>query len=112
MPLLLKYSFHRETIFFVNLGVYAGRLLGQYTVFEEFDYKRDDTHLNNRWDFGLVGGFGGEYPINDYLYWTFDVRYSRGLVNISKVPVIDDGKIQTQAFSVLLGLSVQFPGKR
>jgi hypothetical protein len=107
LPVLVRYSFGEQIRIFVNAGPYMGYLLqqnnkissdlvGPSSYSSKTDYKSTD--------FGVAAGFGMTAQINSKLSYTVELRNNLGLKNISVFPVVNDGKIQTNALNLLVGL--------
>lgn len=57
---------------------------------------------------GLHAGIGMAFRISERLSLTRGSRYVKGLMNISALPMINDGSIRTHAVSLLVGCSYRF----
>ena len=75
-------------------------------AFNEFPRRSfDDTDNYERFDVGLVTGFGTQIPIKEKLLLTFEIRNNLGLYNTSEVPVSNDGTIKTNSTNLLIGFA-------
>jgi hypothetical protein len=112
IPLLTKLTFGNTTKFFADIGPSLGYLIKQTTVTDSFgQYPKktiDETDLFKKIDIGLIYGIGAERPINEWLSLSIEVRNNRGLNNISKRGVVNDGSIKTNSFNFLVGASYKF----
>ena len=64
------------------------------------------------WSAPWVPGLGLEFAfrLSDRLRLTAETRYDKGLLNISALPVVDDGSIRTGAACLLIGLGYRLGG--
>lgn len=111
VPVLFQIKFGEAPRFFANIGLYAGYLLPS----TQNDYYFHDI------DFGSVLGLGMDVPISDKFGFTFEIRNSLGLVNISKNttylnthgdPVTEIGARYTNSTSILVGFTYTFTRNR
>ena len=110
LPILVRYHFGEQIRFFVNAGPYVGYLLQQNNKISSdlvgpssYSSKADFKSL----DYGISAGFGMTAQINSKLSYTVELRNNLGLYNLSALPVIDNGKVQTNALNLLVGLRYQ-----
>ncbi|HET6995635.1 MAG TPA: porin family protein, partial [Chitinophagaceae bacterium] len=104
LPLLARASFGKKYRFFINAGPYIGYLIGQADVTQtNNDPKviRKNIAYFDKADLGLSGGAGVEIPLKRYVL-SFEIRDNFGLSNISKLPVINNGTIKTNALNLLI----------
>ncbi|MCU0433802.1 MAG: PorT family protein [Bacteroidia bacterium] len=115
VPLLLRANFGKKINWFVNAGPYAGFLIKQTDYTEAInnipENTADLTEFFKKNDFGISFGAGIHYPLNDNLTLSFEARNNLGLVNISDLPLIGGGEINTNALNFLFGFHYKL-GKR
>ncbi len=110
-PLMARYAFGQATRFSVGLGPYAGMLLQAQ---ERWSGEGLEGGTNDRtddlepWDFGLSASVGAAWSLGGNLWLNAEVRYDKGLTNISALPVMNDGEVRTNAVSLLVGCSYRF----
>lgn len=110
-PLMARATFGKSTRFSVGLGPYAGMLLQAQ---ERWSGEGLEGGANDRtddlepWDFGLSASAGAAWSLGGNLWLNAEVRYDKGLTDISALPVVDDGSIRTNAVSLLVGCSYRF----
>ncbi len=91
---------------FVNVGPYMGMLLSQSTVRDGITSATIDNSSNyKKTDLGLSVGIGFEYPLKNKFGLSFEVRNNLGLVNISNIPLYNDGSIMTNSTNFLFGFA-------
>ncbi len=112
LPLLTRVTFGNDFRFYLNGGPYLGYLIRHKEIQEEFTIfpriEGDRTGHFKRIDLGLTLGMGISYQLIEELSLGFDVRSNIGLLNISKLPVFNNGSIQNLSFSALLGAFYHF----
>ena len=111
VPLLLRATFGQNFKYFINLGSYGGYALEQTATIEtpsQPDQEMDESELLKPYDFGFSAGAGVSYPVSQKLELSLELRNNLGLVNISEVPVFQDGSIKTNALNLLVGLAYKF----
>lgn len=108
VPLLVRATFGEKIKYFVNAGMYAGYLTGITNV----DHNSNDLFLApaNRvdfkdLDFGATAGLGVIFPVTEKISLSAEIRDNLGLANISKVKVINDGTVKTNAANLLVGMN-------
>ena len=109
LPLLCRLTFGKKINFYVNAGPYLGYLLKQKNITEAFgEYPKTETdNIDNfeRLDFGLTTGLGMNFPIQEKLLLSVEIRNNLGLTNISSLPVVNDGSIKTNSTNLLIGIA-------
>ncbi len=110
MPVLVQASFGNKARLLVGVGPYAGVLLRSRQSFgdESAFPTQDNTEDLEQWDMGISASLGGAFPLGEALSIQIEVRYDKGLTNISALPVVDDGSIRTNAVCLLVGCSYRF----
>jgi hypothetical protein len=114
LPVLLRYHFGKQNLFFVNAGPYLGYLLRQNNkvkseLFPNYSYS--DIAYFKQLDAGVTAGFGMNIPLNEVLVLSVECRDNLGVSNISKLPVVDGGKNQTNSINFLFGMHYQLRNK-
>lgn len=110
VPVMAQASFGSKARLLVGCGPYAGLLLRSRQSFgdEAVLPSYDNTDDLKQWDIGLSASLGGAFPLSPAVALQAEVRYDKGLSNISALPVIDDGSIRTNAVSLLVGCGYRF----
>jgi len=111
IPLLVRATFGKRVLFFVNAGPYLGYLLKQADVSKGENVpktRNDNTSSFKRFDFGVSAGFGLLVPIEQNFALSFEARDNVGFYNVSDVPVINGGSIETVATNFLFGFVYKF----
>jgi len=108
VPLLLRAGFGKKYKVFANVGPYVSFLAGTSQVEGRNNlpagfYQPDPVFLKDV-DFGLTGGVGFLAPLSEKLSLSVELRDNLGLKNISSTPVVNAGKIQTNALNLLVGI--------
>jgi hypothetical protein len=114
-PLMARYAFGQATRFSVGLGPYAGMLLQAKETWSGTGLQGGDVDRTDDlepWDFGLSASASAAWSLGGNLWINAEVRYDKGLTNISALPVVDDGSIRTNAVSLLVGCSYRFGSTR
>jgi hypothetical protein len=114
VPLMLRASFGSRARLVVGAGPYVGMLLrAQQSFGDEGRFPTvDNTDNLKQWDMGISASLGGVFPLNDAFALQTEIRYDKGLTNISALPLVDDGSIRTNAVSLLVGCSYRFGSTR
>ncbi len=110
IPLMLRASFGNKARLVVGAGPYAGMLLRSRQSFgDEREFPTvDNTDDLKQWDMGISASLGGAFPLSDAFVLQAEVRYDKGLTNISALALMDDGSIRTNAVCLMLGCSYRF----
>jgi hypothetical protein len=114
-PLMARYAFGQATRFSVGLGPYAGMLLQAKETWSGTGLQGGDVDRTDDlepWDFGLSASASAAWSLGGNLWINAEVRYDKGLTNISALPLLDDGSIRTNAVSLLVGCSYRFGSTR
>lgn len=101
LPVLLKHEFGNSNKFFVNGGPYFGLLLNA-KIKGEGSQSDDLTSFYKKVDFGFSIGIGTKFHLDEKNDLSIEIRENYGLINISDVPVIDDGSIKTNSLNLIL----------
>ena len=109
IPLLVRATFGNRLNYFVNAGGYIGLLQKQVehtNGFENYpETNREQTSNFNSSEFGLSLGVGLSYKFKVPVSLSLEVRDNLGLTDTSKIPVISNGTIKTNAVNILIGVS-------
>ncbi len=107
-PLAVSFSTKGRLKWYFDVGGYLGYLLRQKntassSVANISKQTEDFTDDAKRIDLGLSAGFGLNIPIGER--WLFDVglKGNLGLVNTSKLPIVNDGKVRTNSAGLQIG---------
>ncbi|MEL1246213.1 porin family protein [Flavobacterium sp. DGU11] len=103
VPLNLKYYIGPSRKFYINGGVFAGFFLDN-TLRVDGDKTEDESGngIFKEFDFGLNLGLGMRVPIDEKNDLNIELRDNLGLVNISDVPVIDNGTVKTNSVNLIV----------
>ena len=112
IPVMLRASFGSKARLLVGLGPYAGFLIKSQYLFTGVGTfpSIETTDDHTAWDAGVSASVGGSIHLGAKLSLQAEVRYDKGLTNISALPVIDDGSIRTNAVAFLVGCGYLFGG--
>ncbi len=112
IPVMLRASFGSKARLHVGLGPYAGYLIKSQLLTTGYGNDRsiETTDDHKAWDLGISASLGGSIPLGERLSLQAEVRYDKGLTNISALPLIDDGIIRTNAVALLVGCGYLFGG--
>ena len=103
LPILVRFSFGNKVKYFINGGPYLGYLLSQTFVIKGDNYKTntiENTSSYNSLDAGISLGTGLQYPINEKLYFSSEIRGNLGL--LSTLPKVDT---KVNSVNLLLGIA-------
>lgn len=103
VPLDLKYYLDPAKKFYVNGGLFAGFYLDN-TLKVDGDKVEDESgdDIFKTLDFGLNLGLGMRIPLDNKNDLNIELRDNLGLVNISDVPVMDDGTVKTNSVNLIV----------
>ncbi|QQR84993.1 MAG: PorT family protein [Flavobacteriales bacterium] len=109
IPLMLRFGFGEKVRVTAGAGGYAGVLMSGQLTSKGFDLA-DQTVTDDfeNLDLGICASIAGSFPLGAHFGLNTEVRYDKGLTNISALPVVDDGSIRTNAVSLLVGCSYRF----
>lgn len=109
VPLMVRYGFGEKFRVSAGAGAYAGVLASARYTTSDFDFP-DQTTTDDyeALDIGLCASVSGALALGGHMGVSAEVRYDKGLTNISALPVVDDGSIRTNAVCLLLGWSYRF----
>jgi hypothetical protein len=116
IPVLLRATFGKRINYFINAGPYVGILLKQTTHEDAFNALQennfDGSQYYHKADFGLSGGLGFSYSVQQNFSISFEVRENLGLINTSAVAVYNRGSIKTNSFNILLGVNYKLKKRK
>jgi len=113
LPVLFRINIGNQIKFFVNVGPYFGLLLQEKEI-GKVPGKDKITVLrywNKQFDMGMSLGIGVLFPIISRYAISLEYRDNLGLINISKLPVYNNGTIKTNSINLLLGFAIKIGGK-
>ena len=107
LPILMRAHVGKKKKFFIDAGTYFGYLLSQKTktVFSGSTNVSNDNDLYKKLDFGLAYGIGYAKTISRNKTLGIELRNNMGLMNVSKTDVVNNGKIKTNAFLLMMEYS-------
>jgi Outer membrane protein beta-barrel domain len=109
VPIALRKHFGRKKVFFINAGAFFGYLLKQNEIITGTPpLQPSNTNNTNRFkhvDFGVSGGLGLLLALNSTTELSVEIRNNLGLQNLSKLPVINNDAIKSNATYLLIGLN-------
>ncbi len=112
VPLLVRYSFGSKVKFMVNAGPYLGFLLKgteRTGAIGSFPERTTDRTANfTQQDVGLSLGLGPTLSMGDHIRISLEVRATLGLLNVSAIPVVENGSIKTSSAALLVGAAYVF----
>jgi hypothetical protein len=107
IPVQYGFRFGKTINYEAAIGVYAALLLKQEskTEFAQFVDERDETDLYKSFDFGASVSFSAYVPVGESLHLKLGVTDNLGVVNVSDVPVADDGTIKHNSLALVAGIN-------
>ncbi len=109
VPLMLHGGVGEKFRLSAGVGGYAGVLMSARSKSEVFALSGStSTEDFDRLDLGLCMSVCGALALNAMVRLSAEVRYDKGLTNISALPVVNDGSIRTNAVCLLLGCNFSF----
>jgi len=110
---MLKYTLGTNKLrYFGNLGGYLGFLTKARNVLVGYEGQSKDDGLitegNQNIDFGISGGLGLQYALNNRISLELEIRNNLGLYNISKLPIHNDGTNKLNSTNLLIGVNYGF----
>lgn len=108
-PLMVCLGFGQQVRISAGVGGYVGMLMSAQQITKGFNIP-DVTTTDNfePVDLGVTTSVLVDLPLRERFALNAEVRYDKGLSNISALPVVDGGSIRTNAVSLLLGCSYRF----
>lgn len=111
LPVLIRAGFGNKVKYFVNAGPFLGYLMKHEIITKAAGYPtltNEYTNYYKQFDAGITAGLGVTIPIKEKIYISCEIRNNLGFLNISKVPVVNDGTIKTNSTNLLVGLAYKF----
>lgn len=117
LPLLLRGTMGNNFRLFVEAGGYYGLLLDK----SQWIRNRSDGGTDvesaymgdfKNYDIGVVAGAGAEVLAGSNMSFSFTVRNNIGLVNISTLPIANDGTIQHFSTNFLFGMAYKLAPRK
>ncbi len=112
IPLLIKASTGRRNKFFVNAGPFAGILLSNKTIINEYAgnpaVEMDNTDSTNSTDFGISLRAGVEVYVGRNNSLSLELRENFGFTNISKSKEPGAPEIKTNTFNFVIAYAFKF----
>lgn len=108
LPVLVRATFGKRVLYFVNAGPYFGYLIKQTSVSKGDNVPTtttDNTFRDKRFDTGISTGLGLSIPIKTKFAVSFEIRNNLGLCNVSSVSVANNGTIKTNSTNFLFGFT-------
>ena len=108
LPILLRSSIGKKRNFFIAVGPYLGYLLSHNikVVGSSINNSSNNTDGFKKIDIGLTNSIGVDFPINKRKSFSMELRNNIGLKNISKIGVVNDGKIKTNSLNLILSYNI------
>lgn len=108
-PLMLRIGFGRRWRVNAGVGGYAAMLMSAKLTSKGSDIPEQAvTDDFERFDLGICASVGGSLVLGERFGLNAEVRYEKGLTNISALPVVGDGSIRTNAVCLLMGCGYRF----
>lgn len=102
IPLNAKYYVGKQNSFFVNGGIYTAIFINSKT-----NFGGNEKGLFNALDFGVNLGIGKKIKLNEKVILNIEIKDNYGLVNISKLPVHNNGTVKANSFNLLLNWEIK-----
>lgn len=117
VPFMITFSMGREgrVKFYECIGPYFGVLVNQFTQRKEINGATtgiNEISKYQRFDVGLILGFGIEIPFKQKFYLNFEFRQNIGLFNINKAAFPNGSIVQTNSSNLSVGFSYRFAKKK
>lgn len=107
IPLLFRFDFFKKNSLqaFVNGGPYTSYLISSKL---KYPYREEDLiNSTRRFDAGLVAGAGTSIAFNERFIISVELRNHLGVLNLSKMTMVNNGAIKHNSLQMLLGLQYQ-----
>jgi hypothetical protein len=102
IPLNIKYYIGKQNSFFVNGGIYTAIFINSKT-----DFGGNEKGVFNALDFGINLGIGKKIKLNEKVNLNIEFKNNYGLVNISKLPVYNNGTVKVNSYNLLLNWEIK-----
>jgi len=99
VPVLARLNFGSKTKFFINAGPYFGYLMNYEWV-------------DNRFDYGLATGLGGQIDLSENLILSLELRNSFGLTPFTENTLGFENDRYTNTLNLLVGIAYRFENKK
>ncbi|KAB1156855.1 outer membrane beta-barrel protein [Flavobacterium luteum] len=96
IPLNIKYYLGRKNSFFLNGGLNTAIFLNLNSNIG------NEKNGIKTFDFGFNLGFGKKIKLNEKTNLNIEIKDSYGLVNISSIPVYNNGTVKTNSVNLIL----------
>ncbi|HPE99968.1 MAG TPA: porin family protein [Bacteroidales bacterium] len=110
LPVLGQLSLGNRIVFTIHAGAFAGYLIRNNHIMPAFEtyaeQKINNTASHKRFDIGLAGGFGCQFPLKENFSIFMDARVNAGIFDIQKSPLT--GPVYTNSLNVTLGIKYKF----
>lgn len=112
LPVLLQWCFGNRMAFTLHAGAFAGYLvrynyiIPAFEIYPEQKFNRTGATLIRRFDMGLAGGFGCQFPVKDNLSIFLDARINAGLYNMNNYSVFEG--VHTNSVNLTMGIKYKF----
>lgn len=103
IPVNLKYYIGASKRFYINGGPFAGIYVGESGKVDGNKVKTEGGDLYKSINAGINLGFGTSIPLNAKNNLNIELRDNLGLINISDVPVVDNGTLKTNSVNLIVG---------
>lgn len=107
IPVETRVYLDKKSKFFINSGPFFGAFLS-YSTKVDGDKVEDKYDLFKSFDFGWSLGIGTKFLIFDKNNLIIELKDNLGLVNISKVPVYNNGTVKTNSINLSLAYEFKF----
>lgn len=101
IPVETRLYFGKNKNYFINSGPFVGFYLN-YTTRVNGDKVEDETDLFKSLDFGWSLGVGTKIKLTEKNNLIIQLKDNLGLINISKVPVHNNGTVKTNSINLVL----------
>jgi len=101
LPIMFKYKFVKSSNLYFNAGPFLGSLLHRQTKATSFNKESSISDFTT-FDLGFSFGIGSKIKLDKEVDLGIELRENLGLMNISKLEVIEYGTIKTQAVNLIL----------
>ncbi|MCX7638175.1 MAG: PorT family protein [Cyclobacteriaceae bacterium] len=105
LPVRFNYQFGNKVRLELGGGFYTAFLLKQelrQRIFIIMNITEDQTDFYKRLDFGLSGSVAIVLPAFERSFFRIGVENNLGLMNVSDVPVMDNGSIRHNSFNAVI----------
>jgi opacity protein-like surface antigen len=113
-PILLRISFGTKINYYFNGGFYYSYLIRAKLIGERPNlpnYVLDNRESVKNSDIGFSIGGGIKIRITPKMVIPIEIRSNHGLLNISKLSIVNNGTIKMNATHLIVGLSYNFSNK-